>query len=278
MAPAVLTRLHHRRLREIYRSAGWPCLDAIEVDLLAAGLLERVPSHEGREWLRLTQAGLEVLAQALQRNRSAFDAHEALVERVAQQLLRDGRLAWRGLALRARVEDGGTVELAPPPSLAAPAAALLPELEPPPCEATPGRWCIARPDVYSVRHTSVEAYLHPVVHEVKVQRSDLLADLRRPAKRAAYLALCFECYYVIAAGIAEADEIPPECGVIVAHGPRFEGRLELLRAAPKRSPFIDGRLPFGIWMALARATPEVPQWQDGAQQRLGAAPDNPPAG
>src|SRR5918993_3412836 len=34
-----LGRVHMRRLREIHRSAGWPCCDAIEVDLLAAGLL-----------------------------------------------------------------------------------------------------------------------------------------------------------------------------------------------------------------------------------------------
>ena len=39
-APA-LTRAHARRLRDLYRSAGWPCQDALEIDLLAAGLLER---------------------------------------------------------------------------------------------------------------------------------------------------------------------------------------------------------------------------------------------
>ena len=36
---APLTPLHRRRLREVWRSAGWPCHDLIEVDLLAAGLL-----------------------------------------------------------------------------------------------------------------------------------------------------------------------------------------------------------------------------------------------
>ncbi|WP_373684581.1 hypothetical protein [Ramlibacter montanisoli] len=39
-----LTRAHGRRLRDIYRSAGWPCQDALEIDLLAAGMLERVRS------------------------------------------------------------------------------------------------------------------------------------------------------------------------------------------------------------------------------------------
>ena len=36
--PPLLPRTHARRLRELYRSAGWPCLDPIEVDLLAGGL------------------------------------------------------------------------------------------------------------------------------------------------------------------------------------------------------------------------------------------------
>ena len=72
------------------------------------------------------------------------------------------------------------------------------------------------PDVFSIRHTSVEAYLEPIVHEVKVRRADLLADLRRPCKREAYLQLGGECWYVIKEGIAEPEEIPAECGVLVA--------------------------------------------------------------
>ena len=58
-------KLHARRLREIHRSAGWPCCDALEVDLLAAGLLERVRSAFGHETLRLTDAGIACLAGAL---------------------------------------------------------------------------------------------------------------------------------------------------------------------------------------------------------------------
>jgi hypothetical protein len=80
-----------------------------------------------------------------------------------------------------------------------------------------------------------------------VHRSDLLSDLRSPAKRAAYLQLSRECWYVIRAGIAEPDEIPPECGVLVA----TESTLDVARAAPKRPM----QMPFGLWMALARATP-----------------------
>ena len=58
----VMTRLHHRRLREIYRSAGWPCHDMLEVELLAAGQLERVRSPDGHETLRVTDAGIQTLA------------------------------------------------------------------------------------------------------------------------------------------------------------------------------------------------------------------------
>ena len=118
--------------------------------------------------------------------------------------------------------------------------------------AKPLRWCVAKPDVFSIRHTSVEAYVEPVVHEVKVRRADLLADLRQAAKRAAYLDLG-ECWYVLGQdargrSIGEPQEIPPECGVMLLRG----DRLEVARAAQRRT---RAALPFGVWMALARATP-----------------------
>jgi hypothetical protein len=231
MDAPVLTRIHTRRLREIYRSAGWPSLDAVEVDLLAAGLLERVRDGAGCDTLRLTDTGMQVLAQSLQRNRSALTAHEALVARVAQEMGRAGRVVWRGLSLRVNVE---------------------------------GEWIVAKPDVFSVRNTTVEAYLLPVVHEVKVSRADLLGELRRPRKGAAYRQMAGECWYVLGcnakgSAIAEADEIPAECGVMLLRG----GVLEVLRPAPRHS----SSLPFATWMALARAAPvEVP---DDAQGLLG---------
>src|SRR4249920_231246 len=206
--------VHRRRLRDVYRSAGWPCQDAVEIELVAAGLLVRERGRFGHETLRVSDAGIAVLAETLAKNRGRRDAHELLVERVAREMTRAGRLAWRGLAVRARVGE---------------------------------QWQIAMPDVFSVRHTTVEAYLEPIVHEVKVQRSDLLADLRRATKREAYLQLGGECWYVIKEGIAGADEIPAECGVLVAS----ERGLEVARPAPKRPT----RIGFALWMALARATP-----------------------
>jgi len=233
-SPPPLPRTHTRRLREIWRSAGWPCHDLIEVDLLAAGLLERVRHASGHETLRVTDAGVQRVALAHQRNRDALSAHEAVVERVAQEMGRAGRIVWRRLALRA------------------------------PLARSDGRaaWAIAMPDVYSIRHTTVEDYVEPIVHEVKVSRADLLCDLRREAKRSAYLALCGECWYVIREGIARAEEIPHECGVMVATAAGFD----VARPAPKRAM----RLPFALWMALARATPAEGYGADDAQAWLGA--------
>ncbi len=229
---ASLTTLHHRRLRAIWRSAGWPSQDLVEVELLAVGWVERVRDDHGRETLRVTDAGIQVLAATLARNRAARDAHEALVGRVAVAMQRAGRIAWRGLSLRVRVGDDA---------------------------AGSGQWVVARPDVFSVRNTTVEDYLEPVVHEIKVRRADLLGDLRRPAKGEAYRQMARECWYVLAEGIGDASDVPEDYGVMVEHG----DVLEVLRPAPRRTL----RLPFATWMALARATPEPPE--EPAQRALG---------
>ena len=228
-----LTRYHHRRLREVYRSAGWPSQDVLEIELLAVGLLERVVSGSGHETLRLTSAGIAQLAEALGQNKAARSAHEALVERVALEMGRAGRLVWLGLSLRARVPSG---EKPLDDSAAAPLA-----------------WVVACPDVFSIRNTTVEGYLEPIVHEIKVSRADLLGDLKKPSKRAAYLNMGGECWYVLgetARGkpIAQPDEVPPECGVMQCKG----DRLTVARPAPRKAL---EKLPFHVWMALAKATP-----------------------
>ena len=108
------------------------------------------------------------------------------------------------------------------------------------------------PDVFSIRNSSRQEYLEPVVHEIKVSRADLMGDLRNPAKRGAYLGLAQQVYYVLAHCIATPDEVPASCGVMAELPAADGGGLVLLRAAPAR-PF--AQLPFAMWMALARATP-----------------------
>ena len=225
----VLGRTHARRLRSIYRSAGWPCQDMVEVELLAGKMVERVAGLAGHETLRVTDAGIAWLAATLAVNRSALSAHEALVEQVACEMVRSGRIAWRGLSLRAQL----------------PAADGQDKV----------RWCMVRPDVFSIRNTTVETYVDPIVHEIKVQRSDLLGDLRRIDKRTAYLDLGGECWYVLGCDakgrpIGTVDEVPVQCGVMFMEN----GRLAVARSAPRRS---RQSLPLGVWMALAKATPVV---------------------
>lgn len=207
-----LSRSHDRRLRQMYRSAGWPCLDTIEIDLLAAGLLERISQANGTDCLRVTDAGIKRISETLERNRGALDQHEALVALVAERSLRDGRIAYCGLNLRSK----------------------------------PGEeWINLRPDVYSIRRTTVEAYVEPIIYEIKVKRSDLLADLKKPEKRLGYIELASECYYVLAEKVGVAEDIPTECGVILVK----DGQFEQVRAAPKRPM----TLSFQMWMALAKA-------------------------
>ena len=248
-APARLGPAHQRRLREVWRSAGWPFQDLIEIELLAAGLLARECDGSGRALVRVTDAGIHQLAETLQNNRNARNAHEDLVARVAREMQRAGRVVWRGLSLRARVGE------APVPAVNAGSASAAGE----PVAAEPG-WAIAMPDVYSIRHTTVEDYVEPIAHEIKVGRADLLADLHRPAKGEAYRWLSSECWYVIREGIAQPAEIPEVYGVLLA---RSDGSLAVARPASKRAM----RLPFAVWMALARATPE--RGDDAAQAVLG---------
>ncbi|MES2949843.1 MAG: hypothetical protein V4858_14975 [Pseudomonadota bacterium] len=247
-----LSRTHARRLRDVYRSAGWPCQDSVEVELLAAGLLERLVEPSGHDKVRLTDTGISFLAEAFHNNRQARSAHDMLVDRVAQQMLRDGRIVWTDLSIRARLPSE-------------------------PEERT--RWKICMPDVFSIRNTTVAGYLEPVVHEIKVSRADLLGDLKSKDKRDGYLDAGGQCWYVLGCDrkglpIAQADEIPVECGVLVLQGER----LEVARNAPKRA---IADLPFALWMVLAKSTPlraHVDLGTDGPDQSplLEHAPDLPP--
>jgi hypothetical protein len=123
---------------------------------------------------------------------------------------------------------------------------------------------MARPDLFSVRNTSVEAYLQPLVHEVKYSRADLLSDLRHAAKRQAYQWLCSEVYYVFPAGVAKPNEVPEQYGIWVLNGTLEEGGFELLRPA-RHQPCT---LPFAVWLALAKAVP-LRSEAEGLQAALG---------
>jgi len=215
----------------------------------------------------LTHAGIRLLAESRQRNQRSLSAHDRLAERVADHLMIAGRIVWRELSLRARIDPHDMSE-AEGASMPASAPWLL---APPPDGVSPphrgkANWRMARPDVYSVRHTSVEDYLQPMVHEVKVSRADLLSDLRQAAKRESYQWLSCETYYVFPADVAAPEEVPQPFGVWVLNGPIESGTLDLVRPATH----VPCKLPFAVWMALARATPARLDGEP-AQLHLGGA-------
>ena len=268
-------RVHLARLLLIWRSAGWPCRDAIELDLLAAGWVALSTAESGHETLRLTDAGIRLLAEFRQRNQRSLSAHDRLAERLARHLTAAGRIVWRELSLRAKVQADE-----PPPTGVEPPAitALWPAVDDdvlPPVQANERKsaWRMARPDLFSVRHTSVEDYLQPMVHEVKVSRADLLSDLRHAAKRESYQWLSCETYYVFPVGVAEPHEIPEAFGVWTLNGSVDDGALELVRNA-RHGPC---KLPFAVWMALAKATP-IPMDGEAAQGQLGDTAADLPSG
>lgn len=282
MAPpagALLPPALGRRLRAVWRSAGWPCRDPLEAELLARGLLASRHDASGRETLSVTPAGVAAMAAATARHRRARGPHEALVDRVARHLQREGRIVWRGLSLRAGLEAPAAEALQ---GSALPAGRAHPALDlgfPGPAHPEPLhdlaagsrdagggggagghthgrseagrlRWVMAQPDLFSLRPSTVEDGLLPMAHEIKAHRSDLLADLRRPDKARAYRALAGACWYVLREGIGDDDDVPPPFGVMRERGEA----LEVLRP-PERHPV---RLGLATWLALARAVPEGP--------------------
>jgi hypothetical protein len=217
----------------------------------------------GHETIRLTDAGIRLLADWRQRNQRSLSAHDRLAERVAEHLGASGRVVWRELSLRAKVSAHAepTLEAAPLADHALwPADGLDVGAIDKPLGKT--SWRIARPDVFSVRHTSVEAYLEPMVHEVKVSRADLLSDLRHVAKRESYQWLSCETYYVFPADVAEPEEVPEPFGIWVLNGTIESGTLDLVRPA-KHAPC---KLPFTVWMAMAKATPARAEGEAVQQQ------------
>jgi hypothetical protein len=270
--PITPRRFHLTRLMSIWRSAGWPCRGAVELDLVAAGWATIAEGVGGHETIRLTDAGIRLLAAARRRNQRALGAHDQLAERVAANLMAAGRIVWRELSLRARINAEPT-----PSADAAPISDDSLWLDDATDETSQQNrhqgkpsWRMARPDVFPVRRTSVEDYLQPMVHEVKVSRADLLSDLRHVEKSESYQWLSCETYYVLPAGVAELHEIPEAFGVWLLHGPIDTGTLDLVRPARH----MTCKLPFSVWIALAKAIPASPD-QGVRQRELGdtAAPE-----
>lgn len=142
-----------------------------------------------------------MIAATTQRHRPARSTHEDLGSRVALEVHRAGRIVWQGLSLRA-----------------------------PPVGETQ-TWPIVMPNVHSIRHTTVEDYVEPIAHEIKVGRTDLRSNLPNETKRDSSRALSNQCWYAIKASIAEPEEIPAAYGVMLAPDASFV----VARPAPRQA-------------------------------------------
>lgn len=89
-----LKKVHAKRLRDMYRSAGWPYLDVVEIELLAAGLLERLQEDGGHERMRVTDAGIQFLSQAANFNRQVKDPTKRWLKKLPMTCIKDGRPIW----------------------------------------------------------------------------------------------------------------------------------------------------------------------------------------
>jgi hypothetical protein len=192
-----LTKRHYQRLGFYWRSGknAGVRLDAIDLDLAAAGLVSRRVTLGLTQYM-VTALGEVELGREKVRNAARRAPHQELGARCAQWLRAQGRITWEDIEFVVREDDVSS--LAETFGMAG------------------GRTLMAvvRPDVFSLEPTTNLANIRPVVHEVKVTRSDALADFRNPEKRLAYGCLAEEVYFVTPAHLLTVDEIPAGCGLI----------------------------------------------------------------
>lgn len=199
----MLTRQHYKRLRFYWQGradGGAGMVDNIDLDLAANDLVERFERLGHGICFRITPAGQKELAAEKEREVERRRPHHQLAGRVASWLRDQGRITWENVELLVDRDAGGRQSI--------------------------------RPDVFSMVTTYDEKRLNPCVHEVKVNRSDFLADVAQPDKRGGYAKVAEVMYYAAPQGIIHPSEVPEGCGLVVE---REIGQFEVLKR-PKRRP------------------------------------------
>lgn len=96
-----------------------------------------------------------------------------------------------------------------------------------------------------------------IAYELKTERGDWLKELRNPKKRAAFVAVSNQFYFVIAEGVGSRDDMPPDtadCGLLEIMS---SGRTRI--RTRKRAPTRDvGEIPTAFAMAMMRTIRERP--------------------
>lgn len=198
---SAFSRRHYTRLRHYWhgKARGAASLtDGIDLDLAAAGLINRLDSPSATIYFAITDAGVRELAIEHRREVARRRPHHELAGRLASWLRDQGRVTWENIELLAQSEQS--------------------------------RQCV-RPDVFSLVATYNEKKINPVIHEVKVSRQDFLSDLAAPEKRAGYAKLSEALYYVAPLGMIAKDEVPSECGLVVEED---TGKFVVIKRAKKK--------------------------------------------
>lgn len=155
--------------------------DGADLDLLHVGAINYILGHNNvlSDYAVITRLGIQVLARDRERNRITRQPHHLLAHKLGDYLRGRDRLVWENIEFKV------------------------------------GPSAYARPDVFSVMATHVEKRLAPMVHEVKISRADFLADVANQKKRDGYAKIAQCVYYAMSDGLAEPNEVPDGCGLLV---------------------------------------------------------------
>jgi hypothetical protein len=82
-------------------------------------------------------------------------------------------------------------------------------------------------------------------YEIKISRNDFFSEIKKPLKRRAGLRLSNEFYFVVPAGLVQAEEVPLECGLMEVV--EKDGKYIVNTVVP--APFRDVMPP--TWLFLA---------------------------
>lgn len=205
-----MTARHERRLRFYWAGSNSAHNDIVDLDLQAWGYIRRDEEKHYRASVFVTEAGVAVLASYRAMRQSRASCHHSMGARLAEFLRENERLAWENIEFKSFRPPVDQVDSKDASDFV--------------------RFDIVRPDVFSIHPTHDITKTAPQIHEIKVSRADFLADLAKPAKRAAYQRLAGAVYYVAAAGLLKTDEIPEGCGLMEERSPGVFVRTKAVRA------------------------------------------------
>lgn len=209
--PPPVTLALMKRLRKIVELGRPMMLQTIgrdDFDLLVLGFIQHAWSTS--EFCPLpvvvpTRLGMAELHAARQRRIASLQPHNTLADRLARHLRSKGNLTWLNCEFVNPVRGGLR------------------------------SWTIVRPDVYTCLPNNRAESVAPAAYEVKVSRSDYLADIAQESKRGAYADLAEAVYYCCPEGLISAQELPEGFGLIVE---RAQNVFVVQKRARRRKGFV----------------------------------------